>query len=124
MLSFIVQMVSAFLDLDRKKLMHLDYKPENVLKAGKNGRYYKICDFGCAQISAISRMSGYEKSVFGTFNYLAPELLLNYKGKKTRNSADIWAFGITLYEMMFWRLPFTKKSNDKIIDRTLLESYF
>ena len=107
LISFMTQMVSAFLELERKKIMHLDFKPENVLFADTKGRYYKICDFGCAQMSNISRMSGYEKNAFGTFNYLAPEVYLNYRGKKTRSSADIWAFGVTLFEMIFGQLPFT-----------------
>ena len=72
LISFTTQIVAAFLELESKKIMHLDFKPENVLIADNNGRYYKICDFGCAQMSNISRMSGYENNVFGTFNYLAP----------------------------------------------------
>lgn len=71
-----------------------------------------------------SRMSGYEKNAFGTFNYLAPEIHLNYKGEKRRSSADIWALGITLYEMIYQHLPFLKKPGDSNIDRPLLENYF
>jgi serine/threonine protein kinase len=97
LISFMTQIISAFLELENKKIMHLDLKPENILLADDDGKHYKICDFGCSQMSEISRLSGYETQVFGTFNYLAPEVYLNYKGSKHRNSADIWAFGITLY---------------------------
>ena len=95
--SFLIQIVSAFLELEKNKIMHLDFKPENVLLADDDGKHYKICDFGCSQISEISNLSGYENNVFGTFNYLAPEVYLNYKGQKHRNSADIWSVGVTLY---------------------------
>jgi serine/threonine protein kinase len=57
--------------------MHLDLKPENILFC-ING-YYKICDFGCSQIAKASKMSGYESSTFGTFNYLPPEQYILYK---------------------------------------------
>lgn len=69
---FLVQMCSAFLSLRENNLIHLDFKPENILMVDKSGKFFKICDFGCAQISMYSRMSGYEKNAFGTFNYLAP----------------------------------------------------
>ena len=123
LVSFIVQITSAFLELRDKKVMHLDFKPENVLIADKDGKHYKICDFGCSQIANISKISGYESNVFGTFNYLSPEVYLNYQGQKTSSCADIWAFGITLYEMVFGKLPFTN-ANDKNVDRKLAENYF
>lgn len=58
----------------------------------------------------LSKFSGYETNVFGTPNYISPEIPLNDKGLKQRCSADIWALGVTLYEMLFRRLPFTKNS--------------
>lgn len=54
-------------------------------------------------------MSGYDANAFGTFNYLAPDLHFNYQGKKSRSSADVWSLGVTLYEMIFWKLPFSKE---------------
>ena len=122
LVEFMTQITAAFLELESKKLMHLDMKPENILTVDKEGKYFKLCDFGCSQLSDISRLSGYENTVFGTFNYLAPEVYLNLKGKKKRSSADIWSFGITLYEMIFGRLPFTK-GEEKEVDRDLAESY-
>lgn len=68
-------------------------------------------------------MSGYEVTAFGTFNYLAPEMHLSFYGEKTRNSADIWSLGITLYEMIFRRLPFSKEPNG-MINRKDVEMYF
>jgi len=65
-------MVSAFLELSSKNLMHLDLKPENILISHVSDDYYKICDFGCSQISTKSKINEYEKDDFGTFNYLAP----------------------------------------------------
>ena len=69
-------------------------------------------------------MSGYENNVFGTFNYLAPEIYLNERRKRHRSSSDIWSFGITLYEIIFGSLPFTNSKGDEFIDRKKVEDYF
>lgn len=68
-------------------------------------------------------MSGYEANAFGTFNYLAPEMHFNLSGEKTRSSADMWSLGVTLYEMVFWKLPFSKDSSG-IINRKEIEAFF
>lgn len=52
---FLVQIVSAFLELERKHVMHLDLKPENILLT--NDYYVKICDFGCSQLAPKSKFS-------------------------------------------------------------------
>ena len=52
-----------------------------------------------------SKLSRYNNNVFGTFNYLAPEIYLEYSGKLTNTSADIWSFGVILYEMVYKKLP-------------------
>ena len=62
--------------------------------------------------------------MFGTFNYLAPEVFLNFQGQKTRSSADMWSLGIILYEMVFWRYPFPAQNDKLCIDRGLAENYF
>lgn len=121
--SFLVQITSAFLALSSHNVMHLDLKPENILVASEEGDYFKLCDFGCAQISNYSKMSGYEANAFGTFNYLAPEMHFNFGGEKTRSSADMWSLGVTLYEMIFWKLPFSKESSG-IINRKEIETFF
>ena len=68
-------------------------------------------------------MSGYVANAFGTFNYLVPEMHFNFSGEKTRSSADIWSLGVTLYEMVFWKLPFSKESSG-IINRKEIETFF
>ncbi len=70
-----------------------------------------------------SKLSKYNNPLFGTFNYLAPEAHINFSGRKTNSSADIWSFGIILYEIIYKKLPFPLDSKG-IIDRKILEDYF
>lgn len=123
LLSFIVQINSAFLELLDKKLMHLDLKPENILISKTNPNYYKICDFGCAQIAIQSKLTKYNNNTFGTFNYLAPENYLDYHGKLTNTSADIWSLGVILYEMIYKKLPFELDS-DGFMNRKHAKEFF
>jgi len=55
----------------------------------------------------ISSMSvQFENFVFGTPQYIAPEVQLNYHNTN-KNSCDIWSFGIILYELIYKHHPFT-----------------
>jgi serine/threonine protein kinase len=77
-------------------VIHGDLKPSNMLL--QNDGVAKLSDFGMAR-----RVSGHnDKSIGGTPNYIAPELL---KGKKPSLESDIYALGVTLYEMSFGQLP-------------------
>lgn len=80
-------------DLD---IIHGDIKPSNVLIT-KNG-VAKLSDFGMAR--SASRSSG--KSVGGTPNYIAPELL---HGQPPSVQSDIYALGVTLFETTFGKHP-------------------
>ena len=82
-------------DLDT---IHGDIKPSNVLIA-KNGTA-KLSDFGMAR----SASNNTDDSLGGTPNYIAPELLA---GEKPSVQSDIYALGVTFFEMMFGELPVT-----------------
>ena len=79
-------------------IIHGDIKPSNVLLQ-YNGTA-KLSDFGMAR-----RVSGEtDNSIGGTPNYIAPELL---RGEKPSIQSDVYALGVTLYEMSFGELPVT-----------------
>ncbi len=79
-------------------IIHGDIKPSNVLLQF-NGTA-KLSDFGMAR-----RVTGdNDDSIGGTPNYIAPELL---RGEKPSIQSDVYALGVTLYEMSFGELPVT-----------------
>ncbi|KAF9976048.1 hypothetical protein BGZ73_009207 [Actinomortierella ambigua] len=75
-------------------VLHRDLKSSNVLLT--KHMEAKLCDFGLAQIKALSsRSSAYD--VNGTLRWMAPELF-SPKPKYSTKS-DIYALGVTLWEM-------------------------
>ncbi|MGA2263140.1 MAG: serine/threonine-protein kinase, partial [Acidobacteriota bacterium] len=83
-----------------KKVIHRDMKPGNVM-LGKDGSV-KIADFGLARLchDSIARMTSQLST--GTLQYMSPEQLDGEIGE----SSDLYALGVTLYEMLSGDPPF------------------
>lgn len=81
-------------------VLHLDVKPENIL-LGKNGEV-KLADLGLARAIGLEGMRSLLTGA-GTPHYMAPEQAL---GQVSRQS-DLFALGVTLYEMLTGKLPYS-----------------
>ena len=106
------QIAEALEEAHEKGIIHRDLKPQNI-KLSPEGRV-KVLDFGLAK--AMDPMGGASGSgpdltqsptmtlgatvegvILGTASYMAPE---QAKGLPVDKRADIWAFGVVLYEML------------------------
>lgn len=91
-----------------KGVVHRDLKPENVLLVDRGSARYlaKICDFGLADILYSNRsfvnLTGSRISM-GTVNYMAPEQ--RQDAGRVDQRADVFSFGVLLYEMLTGELP-------------------
>jgi serine/threonine protein kinase len=79
-------------------IVHRDIKPENLMVTGER---VKLMDFGIAK--DISNSNTRTGTTMGTVAYMAPEQFLSTRDVDER--ADIYALGMTLYEMLAGQLP-------------------
>jgi serine/threonine-protein kinase len=103
---YVAEAVANGLDAaHRVGLVHRDVKPQNII-VGEQGQV-KITDFGIAKSSLSTALT--ETGVtFGTADYISPE---QARGQQATPRSDIYSLGVTLYETLTGRLPFSGDSS-------------
>eukprot|EP00126_Sphaerothecum_destruens_P012613 Sdes_comp21613_c0_seq1m20208 len=119
------QMLQAVKYLHDKGITHRDLKPENVLLSSTvlEKCVVKITDFGLAKIVGEN---SFMKTVCGTPNYLAPEVISIADRRKGSygKSVDCWSLGVILYICLCGVPPFNDESEgDTLYDQITEGNY-
>jgi eukaryotic-like serine/threonine-protein kinase len=98
-IDIVVQILLATRFAHKRGIIHRDIKPHNVI-LDEEGRA-KVTDFGIARAGASDMtMTG---SILGTAQYLSPE---QAQGHAVRETSDLYAVGVVLYELLTGNVPF------------------
>ena len=93
-------------------VVHRDLKPENILMTDNSSNAdIRLVDFGLGKIIGPGEMC---TDPFGTFSYVAPEVL---KEKPYSFKVDLFAIGIISYLLVAGFLPFDHETSEKEIAR-------
>ncbi|XVQ15269.1 serine/threonine-protein kinase [Spirillospora sp. CA-255316] len=97
------QICAALAAVHGADMVHRDLKPANVLLDHDRPSWpVRLADFGIARVFDDATVTSAGR-ITGTPAYLAPELL---EGSPPGPPADVYAAGITLYELVAGRVPF------------------
>jgi serine/threonine-protein kinase len=95
-----IQVLEGLQHAHKKNIFHRDIKPANLMLTPDST--VKLMDFGIAKVAGEQKMTQVNKIV-GTVEFMAPELI---QGKDASAASDIYAAGVTLYELICGKLPF------------------
>lgn len=87
-----------------QNVIHRDIKPGNIMYDSVSGDL-KITDFGIARLIDVDRTR--TGVVLGTPSFMAPEQI---EGGNVKGHTDLFALGVSLYELLSGRLPFRGNS--------------
>jgi len=93
----------------RQNIVHRDIKPANIMYDSATDSL-KITDFGVARLMDVSRTR--TGVILGTPSYMSPEQL---QGENVNGHTDLFALGVTLYQLLTGYLPFRGTSMTELM---------
>ncbi|WP_155798418.1 serine/threonine-protein kinase, partial [Sorangium cellulosum] len=113
--SYVIEACEALAEAHALGIVHRDLKPGNLfLASSKDGSaVIKVLDFGISKASDAGVLGANAKLtassvVLGSPRYMSPEHIRSTRTVDARS--DIWALGMTLYQLVTGRLPFETES--------------
>jgi serine/threonine-protein kinase len=92
-----------------QNVIHRDIKPGNIMYDSVSGDL-KITDFGIARLIDVNRTR--TGVVLGTPSFMSPEQI---EGGNVKGHTDLFALGVSLYELLTGQLPFRGNSMTKLM---------
>jgi serine/threonine protein kinase/formylglycine-generating enzyme required for sulfatase activity len=108
-----IQVADALAHAASQDVLHRDIKPSNLLLDDAGNVW--VTDFGLAKAAGDSDDLTHTGDVVGTLRYMAPE---RFSGRADVRS-DVYALGLTLYELLTLRPAFEEADRNKLIKQVM-----
>ncbi|MGE0708304.1 MAG: protein kinase [Planctomycetota bacterium] len=108
------QLARALQHAHEHAVVHRDVKPDNVLFDAEDNAL--LTDFGLAKNLDESLSMTRPGTIVGTLLYMAPEQV---QGLPVDARVDVYALGVTLYELLSGQVPFNGDTHQRVIDQIL-----
>ncbi len=99
-LTYATQITAGLQAAHKKGITHRDIKSANIMITDED--QVKIMDFGLAKVRGGVKFTKVGTTL-GTAAYMSPE---QARGEEADERADIWSFGVVMYEMLTGKMPF------------------
>jgi len=106
--ALIRQAAEAVRAVHKAGFIHRDVCPRNLM-VSRDGKSLKLIDFGLTVPAKGQFLEPGNRT--GTPNYMAPELV---RRQRTDHRLDVFAFGVTAYEIMTFELPWERGSTGQV----------
>ena len=125
-IDYVLQACEALAEAHKAGIIHRDLKPANlyVSRTADGARLVKILDFGISKLApkpgtgndaAMTKT----RALMGSPLYMSPEQMRSTK--KVTQTADLWALGVILYELLAGAPPFVADSMPEICAMVLTD---
>lgn len=116
----LLQVTAGIEELHKNKIIHRDIKPSNIMLLKEGG--VKLFDYGIIKKNNDLREKLTKAGSFiGSYQYAAPEQIRNLGTHQINESTDVYALGITLYELLTGTVPFDGSTEFEIMEKQTKE---
>lgn len=122
----ILQIVEAMIHVHKCRVLHRDLKPKHCLISAKKRireeegaeKYYvvKLEDFGSAKVRGPDAYTCHSRK-HGTTAYMAPEVHAKKEDCTYKWPADVYSFGMTIYEILTGECPFGGIRSAEVVEK-------
>jgi serine/threonine-protein kinase len=117
---YLLQALEAVAEGHRRGIVHRDLKPANLFltERADGTPLVKVLDFGIAKVIELEEgvepaLTGSMDTRLGSPSYMSPEQLQDPQEVDVRS--DVWALGVTLYELVSGALPFQGRTHVELV---------